>query len=227
MFDYLTKHFLVLSTITIAVGSAISMLVLSAYLSVFDWTLIWMIEYSDLTKLFLIGTALISSIITTLIWQAMDAYTWIVKKAPGRKKVLTVIVIMFLLLNGYSIYRDIRTDDVRLMYHAFRTVSSLLFVWLVVRSFADYQSWILRHWTTILNDLAFLAFCLGIFGATFGYYVRDVSENTREVSTANEIFTDAKIIMILSHHVAFLSRQQVMVIPSTEILRIVAKPASP
>jgi hypothetical protein len=67
MLDFITKHFAALSAFAIGVASTTTMLFLSPYLSVFDWSLIWLVEYGDVGKFILIGVGLLGSILAVLV----------------------------------------------------------------------------------------------------------------------------------------------------------------
>ena len=71
--------------------------------------------------------------------------------------------------------------------------------------------------------LLYFVFVLGILGATYGYYVRDVSKNVTQITTKNETFEKAKVIMFLSHHLAFLSEKRVIVIPTSDLVKTLAQ----
>jgi hypothetical protein len=83
--EYLRTNYVVISSAIIALASGLSMLLLSSYLAAFDWNLIWLLEYSDLAKLFLIGIAFVSSSLVTMIWVGQDVHTWLVDKNQKAK----------------------------------------------------------------------------------------------------------------------------------------------
>lgn len=224
MFDFATKHFLVLSSLVIVISAAISMVVLSAYLSVFDWNLIWIIEYADLTKFFLIGAALISMFAMTLIYQTQDIYRWVVQQSkPWKFGVITALGVYFA-LTAVAAYIDFKhTGGARVWFYLYRAACPLLFVVLVYVTFRDHKHVLEGNWLVIGNLVAFSAFFLGVVGIAYGYYVKDVSTATDEVRTKTDTFSNAKIIMLLSHHVAFMVDKHVYVLPTSEIIRLVSK----
>jgi hypothetical protein len=56
--DFITKYFVVLSAVAIAAGSSIVIIFIYGYFAIFDWNLIWIIEYPDIAKFTLIVIAL-------------------------------------------------------------------------------------------------------------------------------------------------------------------------
>src|SRR5215470_1886968 len=69
--EWLTKNFVLVSAVLVIGAATASAVALAAYLSVFDWTLIWLVDYSDLTKLFILFSAFIGSfgVIILSLWQ--------------------------------------------------------------------------------------------------------------------------------------------------------------
>ena len=223
MLDFLTKHFLVLSALLIGGASAVCMLFLAAYLTVFDWNLIWLIEYADVAKLFLIGAALLSSVITAALNYAWDFLAWLKHQMKGFKWGFIIGLILIVSAGGYSIYNDVKTGNGHATYHGFRLAATLSGILLFYMMFTDADKWKQLNWLSILNFASTFVFVLGIFGATYGYYVRDVSKNVTQITTKNETFEKAKVIMFLSHHLAFLSEKRVIVIPTSDLVRTLAE----
>jgi prepilin signal peptidase PulO-like enzyme (type II secretory pathway) len=185
--DFLTKHFLVLSSVVIGVASAISMLFLAAYLAVFDWSLIWLIEYTDLAKLFLIGTALLSSVISMMLNYLYNLLMWLQHQVKNYKWIVIVGLALSALVGAVSIYYDIKTANGHTEYHAFRLASTVLGVFLIY------------------------------------LLLTDVSKDFNQITTKNETFENAKIIVMLSHHLAFFSERRVIVIPAADLVKITAQ----
>jgi hypothetical protein len=59
-FDFATKHFAVLSVAITVFGATMAIIFIAAYLRVFDWRIIWVIEYADVLKVGLIVVAVSS-----------------------------------------------------------------------------------------------------------------------------------------------------------------------
>jgi hypothetical protein len=58
--EWLTKNFAVVSAVLVFAAATGAVFFMFGYLSTFDWTLIWLVEYTDLAQLFLIVGGLIS-----------------------------------------------------------------------------------------------------------------------------------------------------------------------
>ncbi|MCA6124576.1 hypothetical protein J6500_22160 [Bradyrhizobium sp. WSM 1704] len=223
MLEFLTKHFIVLSTLVIGGASAVAMLFLAAYLAVFDWNLIWLVEYTDIAKLFLIGTALLSSAIATALNYAWDLLAWLKHQMKVYKWGLFVGIALVIGAGVYSIHNDVKTGNGYAAYHVFRMLSTIGVVSLLYLLFREAEQLKQLNWLSILNVASSTVFALGIFGATYGYYVRDVSKNVMQITTKSETFENAKVIMFLSHHLAFLVEKRVVVIPTADLIKVLAQ----
>jgi voltage-gated potassium channel Kch len=106
MLNFITKNFLALSSFVVVLASAISLLFLIAYLGVFDWNLIWLIEYGDLTKFFLIGAALILSVMATISYWFQDIHTWLIAKAPNQKWFMILMFVLVVPFPSILLYLD-------------------------------------------------------------------------------------------------------------------------
>jgi hypothetical protein len=231
LIDYLTKNFVVLSAIVIALASALTMLFLTVYLAFFDWTLIWLIEYSDLAKFFLLGTALLCALF--LIFNAVipQAGIWIDKALPYRWAFFLAFGLILIAPPVWTIFSELRNEGWDFSkvssYNVLRLSSyaaAMALIWTCTR---HHQKWKQRDWETIINDVTVFAACVAIFASTFAAFVRDQSLVTRTIATKSETFRDTRIVLFLSHHLAFYSYGNVYVIPTGDVVEITSAPKQP
>src|SRR5712691_3115650 len=74
LLKFISENFAVLSSSTLVFAVLCATVFLYTYLSVFDWNLIWIVEYPDILKFGLVAVAIISgfiSIIQSLINQLL------------------------------------------------------------------------------------------------------------------------------------------------------------
>lgn len=224
--DFFTKHFLVLSLALLLSAAALSMLFLVGYLSVFDWNLIWLVEYTDLTKLFLVMAALTMVVFSASSFVLMNVDV-VIKLNVSRKIWFAVFCVIVLLV------------VIALIVHVFPNLSSVPRFYLfltnsivtVILMFFLF-SMTLRRWSTfsslaVIAQTGLFAGTIGLLGVTFGYYVSDESQSLQDVSTKDAKYTDSKIIMMLSHHVAFVSLGRVIVVPTSDVTKITSQAPPP
>lgn len=221
--DFLTKHFLVLSAFLLGISSALSMLFLVSYLAVFDWTLVWLIEYADLAKLFLLGAALILAmlVVGSTYIQNFIALKGIDGKAKFVFGFFIVAFVAWTLLQ--PIYEDIKKGIYFPQYHLYRAFSIVSLGYFVFGSRFILANWKKRLKNEIMSDLLFISISISVCGLTFGYFVRDESYDKREIFTKEASYPDSKIILSFSHHLAILSHDKIVILPTSDVIKIVTQ----
>jgi hypothetical protein len=221
MFDFVTKNFVVISAAVLLIGSTLTMLFLIVYLAVFDWGLIWLIEYSDLSKFFLLAAALVS--ISAVFFTQFLPHVDIWLRKDVRFRALFIAISLLIMFGGQvSVIIEVarrlgQSDELNFRMLLLCSTAALLF--LIWRSVKHFPVWRKRHIRTITMDIAISAVCLGIFALTLAFYVR-YDTNVRNITAKNGTFHDAKIILLLSHHTAFLAGRRIYVIPTGDIIEM-------
>ncbi|MDO8980305.1 MAG: hypothetical protein Q7V17_13835 [Afipia sp.] len=229
MFDFLTRNFVVISAIIVAIASTLTMLFLVAYLSLFDWSLIWLIEYSDLTKFFLLAAALLSVLALLSIQFLPQLDLWMNQNLPYRRWFLAALILVFLGQPLYSLYSDFRaagsTPQNAPAYSGLKLacyIAALGTIWAFVQHRSDWKK---RNWHKMLLDIGLVGVFVGLLGITFAVYVKDESTLVRTITTKAQTYKNAKIILLLSHHIAFAEGNRVIVVPTAEITEMVSTQA--
>src|SRR5262245_6096612 len=91
LLSFVSGHFGVFSLLGLVAAVLCSTLFLYGYLTVFDWQLIWIIEYPDILKFGLVGLAVISGILLTLQIIAQNITNAIRSKGKSRAIYLVLI----------------------------------------------------------------------------------------------------------------------------------------
>jgi hypothetical protein len=112
--EWLTKNFAVVSAVVVRGAAALSLILLLSYLTVFDPKLIWLVEYSDLTKLFLLFGALFggAGIAIIALWQGYSSTTIV------SYKVALITMSMFTIIyQGIDLYDAFNSENGRILFH--------------------------------------------------------------------------------------------------------------
>jgi hypothetical protein len=76
MLEQIGKNIAALTAIATAAIAMIGTIFIASYLTIFDWSLVWLIEYSDIAKIGILGVALASGS-AVLIYNFVDViYDW-------------------------------------------------------------------------------------------------------------------------------------------------------
>jgi hypothetical protein len=223
MLDSLNKYFALLSAALLIISAAVAMAFEFAYLSVFDWTVIWVVEYSDLAKFLLMSIALLAGVLTIVTNIGENVYLWLAQKDVSRRKIVWLIVGLWSVLLVGNLYSDYYRQSGQYEFHILQFLSILmimLLVWMGLRSANAIKN---LNWWAMYNSLVFVLLAATLFGRMAGVNIRDVNQNRYDVwLTSGTRLMDVKIVMLLSHHSIFSIGSQVVVIPSSEIKRIIS-----
>jgi len=250
LLNFITAHFAVFSLLGLVVTVLCSTLFVYGYLSEFDSQLIWIIEYTDILKFGLVALALISSAILAVIL-AMNFFYYTVfyfvalRAHEGKVQAAFIGVISFIVLAifGLVIFWVIfgREGEVELFgatlpSEIFGLPSeifgplSLSAIFLLVNSF--YTLSIVQGrgsipiQRSISQLLVFLPLSLVIFGSTLGAYTK-YSEGglTHDVFLKDRQMSNVRLVLFTSHHTVVYAGTDVVVLPTSEIMKIVAHPS--
>jgi hypothetical protein len=219
--ELLNKYFAIASASLLGVSAVITIAFVFAYLAIFDWTLIWIIEYADLVKFWLLGIALFMSVFAIVSTLGGIFYVGIIRN-PIRHNMVVMIVtgsLFLVLLIAWLYFADINTSfRVQIVLSVFLT--AILFS--MVFRFAPELGRGDDGWT-IYNFLLVLIITVTALGTLTGEYVKTVNKKRYSVSLRdNSIIADAIVVMLLTHHSIFYVDKHVVLIPSTEIKKISA-----
>lgn len=116
IFQFLRENFAVISGLAVVGGIGLSTIFLSAYLSFFDWHLLWFVQYTDILTFGLIAVGIIGG---SLIFLQNSAQTIITAlRIDGEKKRWYLIGFGLLLLAilGLNVWSSIHRRDIITSY---------------------------------------------------------------------------------------------------------------
>ena len=119
MLDFLTKYFAVLSAVAVAAGSSFVVIFVFGYLAVFDWNLIWIIEYQDIAKFTLVGVAIGITVLPQLLNFASITHNMALA-GPKFKRILTIIFLAIIILIAIEdVWTAYHHEDSAIEYHVY------------------------------------------------------------------------------------------------------------
>jgi hypothetical protein len=222
--DFITKHFAVLSVALAVFGMTTAIIFIAAYLRVFDWRIIWIIEYADVLKIGLITVALFSGF-SYYIWSgARDAIDLATQRGRSWVWIHLFGVALWCLSLGSVLYTDYHSPEPHYAMHiwAHLAIFAVIGLWLVpmnvIRDFPDLNAkqvaWIIF---VIVSNVSTL-------GTAFGYYTRDTEGFVHDVFLRDAELHDVGLVMITSHHVVLYTKEQtVIVVPAGDVTKIERK----
>jgi hypothetical protein len=233
MIDFLTKNLALVSAAITLFSACMVMVFLFAYLSVFDWNLIWIIEYSNIIKFSLIGIAFMSGSAFLLYIIFNHVHDWLIFGTKQGRITIILLLTIYVLLLALSLYKDIYvTSNPTTEYDIYAFLSYVLLIAFAIQCMRIYKAREnISVWMVSLA-LTSLIVLTGIFGHTYGLRIRDISDIRHEVFMREQgglrhIFGDATIVLLTSHHTIIKVGSTVVTLPSNDIAQIVALTPKP
>jgi hypothetical protein len=222
--EFITKHFAVVSVVVAVFGMATAIIFIAAYMRVFDWRIIWIIEYGDVVKIGLIAIALFSGF-AYYIWSgARDAIDLATQTERSWIWVYLFGIFLWCLSLGSMLYMDHHSTEPHYAMHIWLHLAILAVIglWLVpmnvTRDFPDLNA----------KQVAWIIFLVvsnvSTLGTAFGYYSRDSEGFGHDVFLKDEELHDVGLVMLTSHHVVLYTKEQtVIIVPAEEVKRLERK----
>ena len=212
------------TTLLIIVGIAASTTALSAYLRVFDWHLIWIIDYPDVIKWGLVTLAVISAFALSG-WSIIDdAIVWVssnnYKPAIWLAAFWSISLAVWLLID----YRS-QEPHYSLTFFLHLTVFMLTITAVnIAQTVRLYPTNITRH---VIADAFFIIFSAGIIGTMIGYMLRDGWGFQHHVDTKSTVdYRSVGLVMITSRYVVIWDRDHAVILPAEDVTKIEGQPKS-
>jgi len=222
LLSFVTAHLAIFSLLGLVIGVLYSTLFLYGYLGAFDLNLIWIIEYPDILKFGLVASALISSVIFLVHAVAHNLYVAAsLHKEKNRLRFIGLIVTLLVIV-GLGIYIVVTTTPPEILesarLSALLLIANSLLIWSLVES---------RRPSILFISFVFFALTMsvGVFGGTLGAYTKYSKGGlTHDVFLKDRQMSNVRLVLFTSHHTVLYAGTDVVVLPTSEIMKIVAHP---
>jgi hypothetical protein len=220
VFQFVKENIVAISAIALVAGVVWATVFLYGYLKVFDWRLLWIVQYPDILGFALIAVALIGGS-ATLVAVSIDSLflSGVMKGSPNWKYIFgwigTYAVLVAFVL--YAEHLSATPHYNHLLYGLAALASGLAFEVVIVSWFYA------RQWPNLVQlgwaSCSAVAFAF-VLGSWLGYTVLESSANNVFVVLKDETMEEAKLIMIMSHHTIFYVERKIVIVPTDDVRRI-------
>ena len=111
IFRFLRENFTVISGLAVVGGIALATIFLSSYLAVFDWHLLWFVQYTDILTYGLIALGLVGGSFLLVQPLTQTALSFDALQEKSRRKWRIALPIIFLALLAIELYGAIKHGD--------------------------------------------------------------------------------------------------------------------
>jgi len=201
--QFLRENLAIISALSVAGGTALSTIFLSAYLSVFDWHLLWFVQYPDLLTFGLIAAGLIGGSFLLLQSASQAVLSATALKGKSKTRWLIALPTVFVLLLGFDLYATIQHGDgyFHILFGAGIIVTGVLLI-LVVLSHVRSASWPTAMQAAAIVSLA--AINALSFGQWLGHSLLETSQFDQDVRVKNGMFNAVKVVAVMSRNTILL-----------------------
>jgi hypothetical protein len=220
--DYITKNFLVISSIVTILAPSITIILLYSYLSVFNSSLIWVIEYSDVIKLSLLCIVIIASLTGVLLSCGILVYSgWFLDSKLARNSLIGVsaFIVIFAVVALVDIPNFEKLNFGKLIIPSLLSVVSVIIILHgIIILLKDWPNIIPLRWVAFLTLFIISS---PMWGTTYGLLVKIDKKLLVDVKIRHsEPLTSVSLVIFLSHHTVFADGENVIVVPTSDVLRI-------
>jgi hypothetical protein len=216
--QFMRENFVVLSGIAVVIGIGLSTMFLSAYLAVFDWHLIWFIQYADILTFGLIGVGIIGTsfiFLESLVRSVLGLGVFNGKRAW---KGFFIFVGFWTLLYAIVQFAQYRSGEPHYQYISAAWLSVIAVVSLVVTSVLYFRSGVWPNVGQAIGILVSAIFGALSFGQWFGYSML-YSKVTQDVYLKDSVLNNVKLVAVLARHTILLEGTTLYAVPTGDITK--------
>lgn len=224
----LKDNFALVSTASLLISVSLATIFLSAYLSVFDWHLMWFVQYTDIITFGLLALGILSGSITFL--QGL-AQTVLGGRTPQQRRNGLIVVVLLTVVGTAALVWDAVHKGEGYFHILCAAVTLGLAIMLVLIVAKQVEARKLPTAGQCFSMLLLLVIFAGSLGQWLGRVVTETSEFNQDIALKDkdQMLTNAKLIIVMSRHTVLAKEDALYVLPTSDITRFqkAAKQAKP
>jgi hypothetical protein len=225
--EFVTKHYVVFSTLFSVGGVILSTLFVTSYLSIFDSSLVWLIELSDLAKFGVIFISILAGLLGIVQFLLVSYQSFSLADTKVGKIIFGIMValgaVTAVFLTGFSDYPY--EQYIAFLSYCLSTgvvVSALVLTISILLGKSNRKPVVVSAQVLMMLGVASI-----LAGGTYGTYIKDLSQTRHEVQLKDCKLDSALPVLILSHHSIYKMGDSLIVLPASDIQRISIKKSRP
>ncbi len=214
----LKDNFALVSAASLLISVSLATTFLAAYLSVFDWHLLWFVQYPDIITFGLLALGILSGSISL-----MQGFVWTVitgKPPEQRRTGLIIFALLWTVGVAFSVWIAVHNGEG--YFHILSGATTLFLaagvIFVIVRLIGAGQR---PTGVQCLNTVMLLVIFAASVGRWLGDSVRETSEFNQDIALKDkdEMLTNAKLIIVMSRHTVLSKDDVLYVIPTGDITK--------
>jgi hypothetical protein len=209
------ENFVLVSGAAIILGVGMATLFLAAYLSVFDWHLLWFVQYTDILTFGIIAVGVVSGsfiFVGSSIQSILNLF-----KLNAKSKRTAIIVICFIVsaILGLQVWASIRAGQ-GYLHIAFGALVAGLSIIVFLRVVGHIRVKAIPNLSQIMFFVVFVVMTVFYGGQWLGYSVLETNK-LMDIKITDSMVTGARIVIVMSRHTIFLKDREIYIVPTADI----------
>jgi hypothetical protein len=214
--QFLTDNFAVVSGIAVVGGIGLSTIFLSAYLSYFDWHLLWFVQYTDILTFGLIAVGVVGGSLLFLQSASQTLIGVFTFGMAGKRRWLIGLGLFVIAIVGLNVWDSIHRGEgyFHILFGALVLALGIVFILQMVL-LAKAGKWPTA--TQITYTMVLIVTSTACLGQWLANSVSETSQFDQDVNFKNGSLTDAKLVMVMARQSIFLKDSVLYAIPTADI----------
>lgn len=215
LLQILKDNFVLISGVAVIFGVGLATIFLAAYLSVFDWHLLWFVQYTDILTFGLIAAGIISGSLIFLQAAAQAVLSWFRLDAHSKRRGAVVFCLLVVGIVAFNVWSSIRQGQG--YFHILLGVLLLAFGIIVIVQIVGYATARVLPTAGQFTYLVILLVLISIYcGQWLGYSVLE-SGKLLDVKIKDTTMNGVKLIIVMARHTIILKDRETFVVPTADI----------
>jgi hypothetical protein len=215
VFTFIKDNFVLVSAAAVLLGVALSTMFLTAYLSVFDWHLLWFVQYTDIITFGLLALGVIGGSLTFIQSAAQTVLGLFGMKGRARWSHAIFLLVLIAVITSFEIWGSVKAGQGYFHILMGMTVLGLGIV-LIMQVMGYIATATLPNASQAFFLFLFLGFATLSLGQWLGYSVQE-SAKGQEITLKDKTLTDMKIVLVMSRHTILFKDDMLYVVPTADI----------
>jgi MFS family permease len=210
-------NFVLISGMALVFGVTMATTFLAAYLSVFDWHLLWFVQYTDIITFGLLALGIISLFLMIIQAFAQLIINFFKLDKRNRKRGAWALGFLALLFLGSHVWSAVYEH--RGYFHVLWATLALALGVIVIVQVSGY---VMTGTIPTVVQFTFLMILVisgaGALGQWLGYSVLEAGE-IHDIKTKRGTLDGQKLVIVMSRHTVLMKDRDISVLPTADILQ--------
>ncbi|TQF27645.1 hypothetical protein UNPF46_30510 [Bradyrhizobium sp. UNPF46] len=212
---FIKEYFVLVSAAALLLGVTLSTTFLAAYLSVFDWHLLWFVQYTDIITFGLLAVGVITGSLTFIQASAQTVLGLFGMKGKSQRAHAVFLFFFIAAIIAFQVWGARLNGDG--YFHVLMGAMVLgLGIVIIMQVMGYVMAATFPNTTQAFWLILSLGFATVSLGQWLGYSVQE-SAKGQEITLKDKTLSDVKVVLVMSRHTILLKDGMLYVVPTADI----------